>query len=377
MADDLILDDPDALARADPGGTLRATATAGSQIRLALASLDTGLLERIATEGRPRSLVIAGMGGSGISADVCAAIAGTGSPIPIVAIRGYVLPGWVGPMDLVIGVSCSGATEETLAIVDEAGRRGCRLVGVAATGSPLERLVASYGDSVFIAVDAQGRMPRVSLWTLATPILRIADVLNVADVPVDVLHAAADLLDEFAIAYGPAVPLIDNPAKTLGLELAADLPMVWGSGELGPVAAYRMACQLAENAKLPSVHGEIPEANHNQVVAFDGPVAGSEPLEDIFRDRVEEPDAQRRLRLVLLRDSVEHPQVALRADVSEALAESRGIPVSKVTASGESALLRLVSLLAVVDFASVYAALALGVDPSPIEPINELKARIA
>ncbi len=377
MADDLVLDDPDALALADPGGTLRATATAGSQVRLALTSLDPGVLERISADGRPRSLVIAGMGGSGISADVCAAIAGTGSPIPIVAIRGYVLPGWVGPMDLVIGVSCSGATEETLAVVDEAGRRGCRLVGVAASGSPLEQLVSSYGDSAFIPVDAQGRMPRISLWTLVTPILRIANALRIADVSVDELQAAADHLDELAITYGPAVPLIDNPAKTLGLELAADLPMVWGSGELGSVAAYRLACQLAENAKLPAVHGEIPEANHNQVVVFDGPVAGSEPLADIFRDRVEEPDAQRRLRLVLLRDSVEHPQVAMRADVSQALAESRGIPVSNVTAAGDSALLRLVSLLAIVDFASVYAALALGVDPSPIGPINELKARIA
>jgi glucose/mannose-6-phosphate isomerase len=377
VADDLILDDPDALDAADPGGALRATATSGAQIRTALSTLDHSELDRIAAEGRPRSLVITGMGGSGISADVCAAVAGTGAPIPVVPVRGYVLPGWVGPMDVVVGVSCSGSTEETVAVVDEAGRRGARLVGIASAGSPLEERVRSYGDSMFFAVDAQGRMPRLSLWTLATPVLMIASALGIADVTPSGLNATADALDEWALAYGPNVALVDNPAKDLGLEFAADLPMVWGTGEIGAAAAYRAVCQLAENAKLLAVHGVIPEANHNQVVAFDGPLAGSEDLGDIFRDRVEEPDAQRRLRLVLMRDSEEHPQVARRADASRALAESRGIPVTVINASGEAPLLRVASLLAIGDFASVYAALSLGVDPTPIGPINELKDRIA
>ena len=377
MADDLVLDDPDALDAADPGGALRATASAGAQVRMALATIDRAELDRLAGDGRPRSIVITGMGGSGISADVCSAVAGMGAPIPVVTVQGYVLPGWVGPMDVVVGVSCSGTTEETLAIVDEAGRRGARLVGVGAGNSPLEERVRSSGDSTFVPVDAQGRMPRLSLWALATPVLMIADALGIADVSTDVLNETADALDGWAIAFGPTIPLIDNPAKILGLELAADLPMLWGTGEIGAVSASRLASQLAENAKLPAVHGVIPEANHNQVVTFDGPVAGSEDLDDIFRDRVDEPDAQRRLRLVLLRDAVEHPQVARRAVVSQELAESRGIPVSVIAASGDHPVLRLASLTTVGDFASVYAALSLGIDPTPIGPIDELKARIS
>ena len=80
------------------------------------------------------------MGGSGIAGDVLAAVAGPALPVPIVVHRGFGLPGWVGPMDLVIAVSCSGATAETLAALEEAVRRGCRLLVV---GAPARRWTTS------------------------------------------------------------------------------------------------------------------------------------------------------------------------------------------------------------------------------------------
>jgi glucose/mannose-6-phosphate isomerase len=156
--------------------------------------------------------------------------------------------------------------------------------------------------------------------------------------------------------------------------------MLWGSGEVAGAAAYRFACQLNENAKYPAVFGELPEVNHNQVVSFDGPFGvGGRPEEstDFFRDRVEEPGSEPGLRLVLLRDLSEHPQVARRRDSSRELAEERRIPVSEVVAEGEHPLERLASLVALTDYASVYLALALGIDPTPIVPISELKERIA
>ena len=66
----------------------------------------------------PRAVVVAGMGGSGIAGDILAAVCGSGAPLPIVTVRSYRLPGWVGATDLVIAVSCSGETEETLGVAD-------------------------------------------------------------------------------------------------------------------------------------------------------------------------------------------------------------------------------------------------------------------
>jgi glucose/mannose-6-phosphate isomerase len=156
--------------------------------------------------------------------------------------------------------------------------------------------------------------------------------------------------------------------------------MVWGGGSVAAVAAYRFGCQLNENSKLPAVIGVLPEANHNQVVALDGRFgrlasSSEDPNADLFRDRLEEPDAGR-LRLVLMRDRDEHPQVARRATASIELAADRGVPVNELVAEGEHPLEQLASLVGLGDFASVYLALLHGIDPTPIAAIAELKERI-
>jgi glucose/mannose-6-phosphate isomerase len=374
-ADDHLLDDLVALAAADPGDMLRATADAGAQVRRALAATSPAALAAVAVEGRPRAVVVAGMGGSGISGDLLGAVCGTGCPVSISTVRGYVLPGWVGPLDLVIAVSCSGRTEETLTVAAEAAKRGTRLVGVGTVGSPLHDLVLGTPGAVFLGVDAGELMPRASLWLLSTPLLRLADALGLADIPVSVLERAADVLDERSVECGPASAFADNPAKLLGVQLAASLPMVWGTSPIGAVAAYRMACQLNENAKMAVVHGAVPEATHNQVVALDGQLVTADA--DIFRDPIEDGAGPARLRLVLLRDPAEHPQDARRADLTREIAERRDVPVDVVHAPEGHAVVRLAALVGLVDWASVYAAVAGGVDPTPIGPINELKDRLS
>jgi glucose/mannose-6-phosphate isomerase len=370
--DDAALDDPESLARLDPAEMLRAVATAGAQVRESLVRIEDDLLRPVAADDRPRSVLVAGMGGSGIAADVAAAVAGRTCPVPVLAYRGYRLPGWVGPMDLVIAVSCSGTTEETLSAADEALRRGCRLVTVGAAGSPLAERSAG-GRALHLPVDAQGRAPRANLWGLAVPVVMVLAAAGLADVPRGVLSALADQLDVAAERCGPVVDSLENPAKALSLELAGSLPYVWGASDVAQVAAARMAAQLAENAKYPAVHGPLTEVQHNQVTVMTGAFGAlASDDDDIFRDRVDDAPAWPRMRLLLLRDSDEVPEVAARADVSREVAERHGVPCTELRAEGDHALLRLASLVAPLDFASVYLALVQGIDPSPVEPIAVL-----
>lgn len=376
---EVLIDDAAALEARDPGGMLRSVASSGAQVRTAVRehAEQADLVATVVADGRPRSVVVAGMGGSGVSGDVLAAVLGPGCPVPVTTVRDYTLPGWVGAMDLVLAVSCSGGTEETLDLVDEALRRGARVVGVGAPGSPLADRLAAAG-AVLLPVLNDGRQPRASLWSLATPLLLLADAIGLGDVPVDVLERTADQLDADSERFGPGSRLDANPAKQLALELVGTVPMVWGTGVVGAVASYRTACQLNENAKYPAVHGVLPEANHNQVVAFDGPFGGSADTgDDLFRDRVDDPFGATRMRLVVLRDSDEHPQVARRVDVSAALAADRGIGVSQVRAREGHPVQRLAELVALTDYASTYLGILVGVDPTPVGPITELKARIA
>ena len=371
------LDDVALLETADPSSMLRQVASSAAQVREAARSAAEASLGGLAAGGRPRAIVVTGMGGSGIAGEVLAAVAGQGCPVQVTTVHDYRLPGWVGAADLVIAVSCSGATEETLSAAEEAVRRGCRLLGVGSQGSPLAG-VAEQANAPFIGVKASG-MPRSMLWGLSVPLVVAAARLGVLDMPEDAYESAAAELERVAHLCRPDSEAFVNPAKTLALELSGTLPMIWGTSQLTGVAAARFACQLHENGKYPAIAGVLPEANHNQVVIFDGPfaagphAAGLDPA--VPARPAEAPPVP--LRLILLRDTQEHPQVARRREESARIAADRGIEVTELAASGDQPLERLASLVTLIDYASVYLAIANGIDPAPIAAIQELKARIA
>jgi glucose/mannose-6-phosphate isomerase len=372
------LDDPEALAEADPGEMLRHVASAAAQVREAqLLATEAGIVQ-IAAGGRPRAIVVTGMGGSGIAGGLLAAVCGLGCAVPITTVRGYRLPGWVGAADLVIAISRSGTTEETLGVVADAVRRGCRLLCVGAGGSPLAEMAVQSG-ALFVPVPPAA-LTRAVLWGMAVPPLMAAGALGLANVPPEALERAAVRLEEMSHLCRPASESFVNPGKQTAVEIAGSIPMIWGTSPLTGVVAERFAAQLAVNAKYPAISGELPEAHHGQVVAFDGAFAGASAgvaaEEDFFRDRVEEPETTR-LRLVIIRDTEEHPRVTRRREISTELAAERGVPVTELTAQGEHPLERLAGLIAHADYASVYLAVAIGADPTPVPAIQELKVRIS
>jgi glucose/mannose-6-phosphate isomerase len=366
------LDDVAGLAQSDPQEMLRAVATSAAQVRASLTASREAGLERLDVDSRPRAVVIAGMGGSGIAGDVLLAVAGVRCPVPLTVHRSYGLPGWVGAADLVVAVSCSGTTAETLSGAVEASRRGARLLGIGAADSELEARCQG-GGGVFVPV-AKELSPRSSMWGLAVPLLVMARRFGLLELGPDdeALEAAAVQLESIATLCGPERESYTNPGKSLAAELAGSLPMVWGTGQVGPVAATRAVSQFAENAKFPSIAGALPEAHHNQVVAFDGPLAGGAGADDLFRDRVVD-ELPMRLRLLLVRDDADDEAAKQRAHVSADVASTRGVPVSVIGSQGDSAVERLASLVGMLDYASVYLGLAYGVDPTPIAPIDELK----
>jgi glucose/mannose-6-phosphate isomerase len=365
------LDDVDAVEAADPGQMLRAVASSAAQVREAVAlTADAGL--ELLDRSRPRSLVTVGMGGSGIAGDILAAAVGPSCPVPVVPHRGFGLPGWVGAADVVLAVSCSGSTAETLSATEEAVRRGARVLGVAAEGSPLADLVHR-GHGPCVAAPG-GRQPRASLWSLVVPLVLAADHLGLLGEPVAV-DVTADRLEQIAERCHPARDGLVNPAKELAYGLAGALTVVWGATPLTGAVAYRFACQLNENAKLPAVCGVLPEAAHNQIVPYDGPFAPG-VVRDIFADPdLDEPEPIGIHQVLLREPDHEHDAVGRVADAVALMAAERGLRVTQVPAEGASRLERVASLVGLLDYASVYLGLLGGVDPTPVDAITALKAR--
>ncbi|MEE6309741.1 SIS domain-containing protein [Plantactinospora veratri] len=380
VPDEGLLDDVAAMSENDPGGMLRHTAAAGAQVRETAALAAEANLGMLADEGRPRAVVIAGIGTAARTGEVLATVAGPRCPVPVIQHRSAGVPGWVGAADVVIAVSASGRSPEALGAAEAAARRGARLVAVGAPDSQLQS-VAEGVRAPFVPVPRRAPA-RASLWALTVPVLLAARALGLVKVNEADLAETAARLDADADRCRPSAESFVNPAKSLALGLAGSVPIVWGSSPLATVAARRFGDTLSANARYPVVAGALGEAGRGRVGLLDGVFGGlGESGRDIFADPEDEATGTR-LRLVLLRDGglnadddTDEPLVVeeRRADAVQTLAERRGVRCDVVTAEGGSALERLASLVAVPDFASIYLALAHGLDPMAVPAITEMK----
>jgi len=409
--DEARIDSEEAIAALDSRQTLRGLATAGAQVREAVALSEEGGIEKVAGGERPRSVLVASLGGSAVVCDVLELLAEPGSPVPVSIRRNLPLPGWVGPLDLVIAVSQSGRASGPLALAAEAGRRGAALLTVGAADSPLAEVCAR-ARGVHIALGRGRATTRTSLWSLLTPVLLGAGHLGVIDVGERVLMDVADRLDEQAEACRPAAESFVNPAKVLATDLSEGVPVVLGDGALNGVAARRAVAMLARTARFPAMAGELPDAAAQIVSCFDGPftaaygeLRGSGGFgagagtggsgsgggsssggsaargADIFADPYLDGPAPPKLALLMLRDAVPDPMTREAAEaiaLTDAVvggAREAGVRVSEVTADPGHQLVRLSGQIALTDFASTYLALGLGLDPAVSPHVADLADR--
>ena len=291
---------------------------------------------------------IVGMGGSGIAGHLLGALLADQLEVPLVVHQGYGLPHFVGPSTQVIAISHSGNTDETLDAVAQAGARGAPIAAVT-SGGRLGNLAQEGGWPVAIVPDQAP--PRHSLGWLLVPLLGVFGLLDQLDDAIASQRRAV-------AACGRHIPRRDNPAKRFAEQLAhVDLAVGWGTQGLGAVVARRLAAQLNENAKLPAYAAVLPEADHNAIVGHW--LASLTP----------------RSALLVVRDPEgEHERVAERVAPSLDVTRDHFAWSAEVASTGGVPLARLAELLVHVDLISVYTALARGVDPTPIEAIDELKA---
>jgi glucose/mannose-6-phosphate isomerase len=378
-----LLDDAAALEANDPGGMMRATASAGAQVREATALTAEVDLSVLADEGRPRALVIAGAGTAARTGDLLATVAGPRCPVPVLAHRNSGVPGWVGAADVVIAVSASGRSPEALAAAEAAGRRGARLVAIGAPDSPLQS-VAERARAPFVPVPRRAPA-RASFWGLTVPVLMAARALGLVKITEADLAETASHLDADADRCRPTAESFVNPAKGMALAVAGSVPVIWGSSALAAMAARRFGDTLSANARYPVVTGELGEAGRGRVGLLDGYFGAlAESTRDIFADPEDSDGTAARLSVVLLQDGgladdeVSAPAAVeqRRIEAVQEICDRRGVRWQLLTAEGGSVLERFASLVTIPDFASVYLGLAHGLDPMAVPAVTELKEKL-
>ncbi|MDR7555618.1 MAG: bifunctional phosphoglucose/phosphomannose isomerase [Armatimonadota bacterium] len=343
------LDDPTALRRGDPAGMLALVEGLGPMV---LEGWEVGAAAAPHLRA-PRVVVVAGLGGSGIGGDLLEALLAPTSPVPVLVVKATALPACVDRDALVIACSYSGNTEETLAAFDDATRRQAAVVAVTSGGALAARARAA---GVPVVAVRPGLPPRAALPLLFLPMVRLAHHLGLTPIGDADVREAAELLGRLATEWGPSAPTAGNLAKQLATRLSRALPVVYAATPgLAPVA-YRWKTQLNENAKRFAVWNRFPEASHNEIEGWQAPPAEAA--------------------VVVLRDAEDGVRAAREIGAVRALLARRAGQVDEVWTQGTGRLARVFSLVLLGDFVSVYAALARGVDPTPIAAIAAVKQQV-
>jgi glucose/mannose-6-phosphate isomerase len=302
------------------------------------------------------SFIVIGNGGAALAGDMLRGLVAHTAQIPVVVVRGYDVPAFVGPDSIAIAVSHSGNTEETIAAFEEAIDRGVKPV-IVTTGGTLEELATTHrAPLVSYTTETE---PRDALAAMFTALVAIAHAVHVVgDVAADMDEAIA-LLEAARDAFGPDVPENQNPAKQMARSLTGRIPAIYGGTMLEPVARAWKA-KLNGYAKTTALYDVLPDVNHTSTVGYAFP-----------------PHLAKHLAVVQLRSSYDHPRVRAHWQVTTDLLDRRGIPYRTVEAAGRGRLAQMLWTLAYADWAAYYLALLNGVDPTAEDAIAYMKQQLA
>ncbi|HYI61597.1 MAG TPA: SIS domain-containing protein [Acidimicrobiales bacterium] len=297
------------------------------------------------------NIVVAGMGASGYVGDVLGTVGDLFLPIPVIKAKGYDAPSFVGSDTLVVAVSFSGETEETLQAAEEAQAAGARLL-VVAGGGTLARRAESWGAAL-APVPAGLPAPRAAVGAMTVPVLIALERMGLFPGAHGWIAAAVEQLrrraDQLASEQSPAVALARRLGRTL--------PIAYGAGALGEAAATRWKTQVNENAKTPAFANVLPELCHNEIVGWG---QHGDLTRQVFQ-------------LLFLRHDEEHPQQSRRFDALQSVLDEVVGGIHTVHAEGEGALAQLLDLILVGDMVSLELAAQEGVDPGPVPALDDLK----
>ncbi len=301
-----------------------------------------------------KQVLVLGMGGSAIGADLLQGAVGECLERMVAVNRTYTLPGWVGRGALVLACSYSGNTEETLSAAELARRRGAPILAIT-SGGKLAGWARRWRFPL-LQIPA-GLPPRSAVGYLTfAPLGLFAGLGWICERELGVEKACAGLRRYIASSLAAGIPARLNPAKRLAADLTGRLPVLYGAAGGWEGVTYRWRTQLEENAKTLAFHHLFPEATHNEISAWLNPKG-----------------LLRSMTAVFLTDPAIHPRILRRMEFVRRIVRAEGARVRTVSAPGATRLERMLKLIALGDFTSVYLGILYRVDPTPVKRVEALK----
>lgn len=345
-----MLDDKNVLKQRDPKGALAVAAEEWSQIKYEPEIIDK------AHDGRELTkVVVAGMGGSALAGQFAKTWLSKQLKVPFEVVREYELPAYVDRQTLVIAISYSGNTEETLGCLQQAREHQAQ-VGILAAGGHLREFAEH--QSIAHVVLPDGVPQRMAMFYMLKGLLGL--LVNFDLVEASILKEVADTaqwLQAETATWLPTVTTDKNEAKQLALLAVGKTPIIYGGALTAPVA-YKWKISWNENAKNIAFWNEYPEFNHDEFMGW-----ASHPVDKPFV-------------IFDLVSNFEHPQILKRFQLSDRLLSGKRPKSNVVNLKGDTLLKQLLWGCVLADFTSIYVAIINGVDPTPVELIEKLKKEL-
>lgn len=304
---------------------------------------------------KPRSMIVAGMGGSGIGGELLKDWARNRVAIPIEVCKEYYLPAYADENTLVSVVSYSGETEESLSVFLDAIKRNCMIACVSSDGTLSE--FAEKLDVPNLRVPS-GMAPRATLPYLFIPLLMLLEKIGLASSVEPEISETIKTLQKISRENSPEKPSNTNPSKMLASNVCGTIPVIYGF-DIYRAVAQRLKTQFNENSKIPSKWEPFPELDHNEIVGWEevGKLADC-------------------LSIILIRDDAERIEMKQRIEVTKNLMHKQSLRIFELWTKGKNSLAKMSSAICVGDFASVYLAILRGIDPTPVKTITLLKEKL-
>lgn len=297
-----------------------------------------------------RNVVIAGVGGSGIGADLVESLTFGRIPIPITVCKSYNIPQFVSPHTLFIACSFSGDAEETIEACNHAVLKRAAIIIISSGGRILD--MAREQGLYHIQIPAELGAPRANIGYLIISLFFALYHSNL-------VGAAFIKETENAIEYlNRSEKAIQTEAELIARKLGGKLPVIYCDSRLVAMAT-RFQQQLNENAKHFAHVNAFPEMNHNEIVGWQFP-------EQVLPF----------LQVIYLYSDHDHTRVEKRMEICRELFERKSNPVIDIVGEGASLLEQYFYLIHLTDWTSYFLARLNQIDPDPVDAIEYLKAEL-
>lgn len=303
-----------------------------------------GVLENI-----PENIIICGMGGSGMPGEILTTL----RPIDVFSYKSYDLPPQAGKNSLVICISFSGNTEETISSFQAARTKKLPMI-VITTGGRLKELAKKYSIPCVI-LPQPSLPPRLALGQMFGALLQVLQNYYLLD---------KNLINELIeVGDGLKPEKLEKQGRILAKKIFKKIPIIYTSRRFREIGSI-WKNSLNETAKIIAFANYFPELNHNEIVGF----------EEINTDQI----SNKKVAVFILRDLDDsHHRILKQMDITKAIIEKEGIKVEFIDMPGKNMLEKIFTSTLLGFWTSFFLAMEYRVDPTEIKTIEEFKRRLA